>query len=227
MRNERTEEVRVNLNPLNLILAAKKRQGLRIGYMESASKGFYLNSMETGKGRESLCDLLTDHYHCPSVAQVANFPGFLINEGDRVSYQIMVPHLLATENIEEFERIIQQRFFGIQRFVQQGKNLYNFVKYAEQRRDPIIWYNDIERGIAAWDMGQLTGFARVALEYGYIDKEQAWTYIEQAASICAETLRTPEEIDKSYLLGKAMKSDNIDDWDRMLLTYASLSKYRK
>ena len=40
-------------------------------------------------------------------------------------------------------------------------------------------------------------------------------------------LHTAEEIDKSFLLGKAMKSEKIEDWDRLLLCYSLLAKYRK
>ena len=43
-----TRTLRFNHNPLNLILGAEKKKGLRIGYMEAGLQGFYLNSMETG-----------------------------------------------------------------------------------------------------------------------------------------------------------------------------------
>ena len=110
----------------------------------------------------------------------------------------MLPYLLSTENINEFENIIQKRFFGVERFIRQGKNLYKFVKYTEERRDPIIWINDLERGIVGWDMGLLVGLVRSALGSGYITKEEAWRYIEQANTLCADVLHTPEEIDKLY-----------------------------
>lgn len=37
-----TKNLRFNHNPLNLILGTRKKQGLRIGYMEAALDGFYL-----------------------------------------------------------------------------------------------------------------------------------------------------------------------------------------
>ena len=115
----------------------------------------------------------------------------------------MLPYLLSTENINEFESIIQKRFFGVERFIQQGKNLYKFVKYTEERRDPIIWINDLEKGIIGWDMGLLVSLARASQTCGHISKEQAWKYIEQAAQLCSLDLHTAEEIDKSFLLGKS------------------------
>ncbi len=166
-------------------------------------------------------------FHEPLEVSATGLFQFLINEGDRVSYQIMLPYLLSTENINEFENIIQKRFFGVERFIRQGKNLYKFVKYTEERRDPIIWINDLEKGIIGWDMGLLVSLARASQACGHITKEKAWDYIEQAAKLCSLDLHTAEEIDKSFLLGKAMKSEKIEDWDRLLLCYSLLAKYRK
>lgn len=56
-----TKNLRFNHNPLNLILGTRKKQGLRIGYMEAALDGFYLNCMETGVHPEKLSKLLSDN----------------------------------------------------------------------------------------------------------------------------------------------------------------------
>lgn len=204
-----TRTLRFNHNPLNLILGTERKKGLRIGYMEAGLQGFYLNSMETGVHPQKLSRLLAEEFHCTDTESVTGLFQFLINEGDRVSYQIMLPYLLSTENINEFESIIQKRFFGVERFIRQGKNLYRFVKYTEERRDPIIWINDLEKGIIGWDMGLLVSLARASQTCGHISKEQAWKYIEQAAQLCSLDLHTAEEIDKSFLLGKAMKLGSI------------------
>ena len=128
-----TRTLRFNHNPLNLFLKTERKKGLRIGYMEAALEGFYLNSIETGMHPQKLSDLLLEKFYCNDTEAVTGLFQFLINEGDRVSYQIMLPYLLSASNIHEFEEIIRKRFFGIDRFVRQGKNLYNFVKYTEER----------------------------------------------------------------------------------------------
>ena len=220
------QALRINRNPLNLVLGTKRKLGLRIGYMEAALKGFYLNSIGTGVHPQKLTRLLPEEFHCVDTESTNGLLQFLTNEGDRVPYQIMLPYLLSSDNINEFETIIHKRFFGVERFVRQGNNLYRFVKYTEERRDPIIWINDLERGIDAWDMGILVNLARAAYEIGYITKGQAWEHIEQAGILCSEILRSPEEIDKSFLLGRAMQSEKIEDWDRLLSCYLLLNKHR-
>ena len=221
------QALRINRNPLNLVLGTKRKLGLRIGYMEAALKGFYLNSIETGVHPQKLTRLLSEEFHCVDTESTNGLLQFLTNEGDRVPYQIMLPYLLSSDNINEFETIIPNRFFGVERFVQQGNNLYRFVKYTEERRDPIIWINDLDKGIIGWDMGVLVSLARASQTCGHISKEQAWKYIEQAAQLCSLDLHTAEEIDKSFLLGKAMKSGKIEDWDRLLSCYSLLGRHRK
>lgn len=140
-----TKNLRFNHNPLNLILGTRKKQGLRIGYMEAALDGFYLNCMETGVHPEKLSKLLSDKFHCTDAISSCQLFLFLINEGDRASYSIMVPYLLSTENLNQFENTIRERFYGVDRFIQQGRNLYKFKEYIEERGEPIVWINDLER----------------------------------------------------------------------------------
>lgn len=113
-----TKNLRFNHNPLNLILGTRKKQGLRIGYMEAALDGFYLNCMETGVHPEKLSKLLSDKFHCTDAISSCQLFLFLINEGDRASYSIMVPYLLSTENLNQFENTIRERFYGVDRFIQ-------------------------------------------------------------------------------------------------------------
>lgn len=217
--------LRFNANPLNFFLSSKRKKGLRIGYMEAALQGFYLNSISTGVHSQKLSDFLSKDYDCTDNESITEVFRFLINEGDRVPYQIMLPYLLSANNIHEFESIISKHFSGVKQVVQQEKNLYKFLRYTEERKEPVIWISDLQRGIIGWDMGLLVGLTRAALGSGYITKEKAWGYIEKANMLCTDNLYTPEEIDKSYLLGRAMKSDKIEDWDRVLSCYSLLERY--
>ena len=114
------------------------RDRLRIGYMEAALKGFYLNSIETGVHPQKLTRLLSEEFHCVDTESTNGLLQFLTNEGDRVPYQIMLPYLLSSDNINEFETIIHKRFFGVERFVRQGNNLYRFVNI--QRKEETRLY---------------------------------------------------------------------------------------
>lgn len=131
-----TRTLRFNHNPLNLILGAEKKKGLRIGYMEAGLQGFYLNSMETGIHPQKLSKLLTEEFHCTDNESATGLFQFLINEGDRVSYQIMLPYLLSTENINEFENVIQKRFFRSGTFYSSRKESIQIRKIYRGKKGP-------------------------------------------------------------------------------------------
>lgn len=221
-----TMTLRLSYSPLNFMLGAAKKRGLRIGYMESALRGFYLNSIDTGIQPPKLTSLLYDEYPYKIPDCINELFQFLIDEGDRASYQKMYPYLLSSNSLEEFENNICKQFLGAESLIQQGSNLFKFKKYAEYRREPLIWMNDIERGIICWDMGRLVCLARTALKYGYITLKEAWEYIELAGELSTNKLHSPQEIDKSFLIGWAMKTENINEWDRAM-AYFSLIKQRK
>lgn len=215
-------KLRFSINPLNLLLRARKKEGLRIGYMQAAMDGLYLNGLQTGADPQKLIQLLSEKFNCFDADSSCQLLSFIATEGERASFSIMLPYLLSTDTLEEFENVIRKHFYGIERFIQQGKNLYNFVKYIEERGEPIIWINDLERGVTGWDMGQLVTIARIAKDCEYITQEQAWEYIDRASEICMEHFHTPEEIDKSFLIGGAMKSDKIKDWENLIFYYSEL-----
>lgn len=220
----KTETLRFNYNPLTLTLSGKRKSGLRIGYMEAALNGFYLNSLETGSSPEKTSAYLLEQLNCKDADSTCQSFDFLINEGDRTSYNILLPYLLSAENLSEFEEIIRERFFGVERFIRQGRNLYNFLQFVEKRKEPTIWFNDLERGIIGWDMGKLVGLVRAAREKEYITRKQAWEYIEQASELCIETLKSTDNIDKSFLIGQAMRSDKLQDWEQLIVYYSLLNQ---
>lgn len=228
MRTETNKNsLRFNRNPMNFIQSSQKKRGLRIGYMEATLQGFYLNSLETGTNIDQISDYLLNKFNCKDADSASETFLFFTNEGYRTSYAILLPYLISMDNLEEFENIIRERFFGIERFIQQGKNLYNFLQYIDKRKEPIVWINDLERGIIGWDMGQLVGLIRAAREKEYITKEHAWKYIEKAGKLCSEVLYTHEQIDKSFLIGQAMKSDKIQDWEQLISCYSLLRQLQE
>ena len=72
-----TRTLRFNHNPLNLFLKTERKKGLRIGYMEAALEGFYLNSIETGMHPQKLSDLLLEKFYCNDTESVTGLFQFL------------------------------------------------------------------------------------------------------------------------------------------------------
>lgn len=64
--------LRFNHNPLNLILNAKRKQGLRIGYMHATLENFRLNTIETGLPKQEIIKLLANKFNCVDTDSTCN-----------------------------------------------------------------------------------------------------------------------------------------------------------
>lgn len=211
--------LRFNHSPQTVLMSDKRKQGLRVGAIGSALQGFYQNCLATGVSYRQLGELLSRHLNFKDVPAAQESFHFLLNEGERVTYQILLPHLLYTHSLEELQSSIEERFLGIQQFVHYACNLYQFIDYAGSQKVVSFTQNDLRLGILGWDMGHLVTLARAACETGYITEKQAWQYVEQAGRFCSKTLIDASAADKSFLLGEAMNTGKIEDWERMLKCY--------
>lgn len=118
--------VRFNPNKRNDILAVNNTQNLLIGLISSMKTGLFVDSLETGIEHERLHRLLAETPQLKQEAAIIEMLSLLRNEGERTSYSILIPYLLTANNGDETERILRERFFGIELFIHRAKNLYHF-----------------------------------------------------------------------------------------------------
>ena len=211
--------LRFNQNREGNALLANKEQNLLIGLISSIQTGLFVNSLETGMSKDKLRQMLAE---IPQLKQ--EMLTLLKNEGERTAYSILLPYLLSSDNEEEIETILRKRFFGIESFIQRAHHLHRFMKYIREKNIVSIEKEDFERGILAWDMGELITLARVALETGYIDEQTAWEYIRFAGEKCRQIFKNWEEIGKSYLIGQAMKTDKKEEIDITITSFLSATQ---
>ena len=166
--------LRFNQNREGNALLANKEQNLLIGLISSIQTGLFVNSLETGMSKDKLRQMLAEIPQLKQESFITEMLTLLKNEGERTAYSILLPYLLSSDNEEEIETILRKRFFGIESFIQRAHHLHRFMKYIREKNIVSIEKEDFERGILAWDMGELITLARVALETGYIYEQTAW-----------------------------------------------------
>lgn len=203
----------------NNLPTSDNSQDLLIGLISSANTGFLVDVLETGVDEKKLHSLLADAPQLKQEAAVIEMLSLLRDEGERTSYSILLPYLLAAHSGEEAETILRKRFFGVELFIQRAHNLFRFLKYIHSKNTVFIGKEDLERGILAWDMGELVSLARIAHETGYIDEKTAWAYIKFAGKECRRTFRNWDEVGKSYLIGQAMITNNQEEADGMIACF--------
>lgn len=216
--------LRFNQNREGNALLANKEQNLLIGLISSIQTGLFVNSLETGMSKDKLRQMLAEIPQLKQESFITEMLTLLKNEGERTAYSILLPYLLSSDNEEEIETILRKRFFGIESFIQRAHHLHRFMKYIREKNIVSIEKEDFERGILAWDMGELITLARVALETGYIDEQTAWEYIRFTGEKCRQIFKNWEEIGKSYLIGQAMKTDKKEEIDITITSFLSATQ---
>ena len=198
--------VRFNPNKRNDILAVNNTQNLLIGLISSMKTGLFVDSLETGIEHERLHRLLAETPQLKQEAAIIEMLSLLRNEGERTSYSILIPYLLTANNGDETERILRERFFGIELFIRKCNNLHHFITCIKADQTFKIGEEELKRGVLAWDMGRMVCLTRIAYDAGFIDESLAWNYICSAGQQCIQAFNDWTELGKSFLLGQAMEA---------------------
>lgn len=207
---------RFGRNEENIAQTIDNGQDLLTGLISSIKIGFLVDTLKTGFSNAELHQLLAKAPQLKQEIAVIEMLSLLRDEGERTPYSILLPYLLSSNSGKEAEKILRERFFGIELFIQRAHNLFRFLDHVHEKNIVFIEKKDLECGILAWDMGELISLSRIACETGYIDEETACEYIRFAGEQCRRTFSSWEEVGKSYLIGQAMIIDNREEADQMI-----------
>ena len=116
-----------NRNQQRENLESTKETGLLISLIPSLQEDFYVDSLTTGASKETLSKLLLRNPGIKNETAVIEMIHFLHDEGDRISFSILLPFLVAEYDPKELEEKIRERFFGIELFIRKCNNLHHFI----------------------------------------------------------------------------------------------------
>ena len=187
-------------------LESTKETGLLISLIPSLQEDFYVDSLTTGASKETLSKLLLRNPGIKNETAVIEMIHFLHDEGDRISFSILLPFLVAEYDPKELEEKIRERFFGIELFIRKCNNLHHFITCIKADQTFKIGEEELKRGVLAWDMGRMVCLTRIAYDAGFIDESLAWNYICSAGQQCIQAFNDWTEVGKSFLLGQAMEA---------------------
>ena len=195
-----------NRNQQRENLESTKETGLLISLIPSLQEDFYVDSLTTGASKETLSKLLLRNPGIKNETAVIEMIHFLHDEGDRISFSILLPFLVAEYDPKELEEKIRKRFFGIELFIRKCNNLHHFITCIKADQTFKIGEEELKRGVLAWDMGRMVCLTRIAYDAGFIDESLAWNYICSAGQQCIQAFNDWTEVGKSFLLGQAMEA---------------------
>lgn len=198
-----------------------RERALLIALIASEQERFYTNSLTTGADQDILDTLLLTSSKIKDRSRIQLMFSFLKEEGERCAYNIMIPLFLSETDEEKRDSAIQKQFMGIDRLVKYSKSLNGFLKYIQQDKILDIKYEDLQRGILAWDLSKMIILARIAFDQQLITEKEAWEYIEFADKKCRQHFTSWEEIGKSYLLGQVLNYSEKEDIEKVISHYHS------
>lgn len=171
-----------NRNQQRENLESTKETGLLIILIPSLQEDFYVDSLTTGASKETLSKLLLRNPGIKNETAVIEMIHFLHDEGDRISFSILLPFLVAEYDPKELEEKIRERFFGIELFIRKCNNLHHFITCIKADQTFKIGEEELKRGVLAWN------------------------YICSAGQQCIQAFNDWTEVGKSFLLGQAMEA---------------------
>lgn len=205
-------EIKYNSNSKAEHITEKQLQALLISLAPSRRHNFFFDSLTTGWKKEKARKSLKEHWQIKDNISVCETLDYLTNEGERTTYNIMLPHFLCANDKKNRRVLLKRKYMAIDLLIEYSDNLSDCLKLINSGDSPIsAEEKDLKRGILAWDMCLIIVIARVAFDAGYLTKGKAWKYIISAYENCRNQFSDWTEITDSILIGGGMKTGP-NDW---------------
>ncbi len=188
--------------------AERRKIALSISYPLAIELGFDTEQLSTGWDTEEAREYLLKKWNIKERDLAKELLHYIEQEGERATYQIILPYFLLAEDKENRKKILEERYMAIDRFIRYSDNLSDCLPCLKDTGIFSPEKSDYERGTLAWDMALLVTIARISFDAKYIEEKEALQYIDTAYKHCRKTFRNWNEIGKSFVLGEAMRKGN-------------------
>ena len=199
-------EVNYKLNTKSDYKNINAMHALLLGIVSSIDLNFYINSLTTGWKKDRARKKLKSEWQIKDAPSVHQTIDYILNEGDRTTYNILLPHFLSSTDKEGRKMRLKEKFLAIELLINYSDNLSDYLDFINGQSTWVINEADLNKGILAWDMCQIVITSRLAYDAGYLNEKEAWKYLLLAYEICRNEYHSWEEISKSIYIGGAMKT---------------------
>ena len=197
------------LNPKPGSRNTEQLHALLLGILLSKHFNLYIDSLTTGWKKDKSRKLLKSEWQIKDTSSVLQTLDYIMNEGDRTVYNIMLPHFLSSDCKEGRKKLLKDRYLAVELLIRYSDNLSDCIACIPDDSLFLIRKEELQKGILAWDMCQLVTTSRIAFDAGYLTEKEAWKYILSAFEICRNEFDGWEGIFKSIFIGSGMKMGKI------------------
>ena len=197
------KQYRENPTPENL--SNERLAALNVGAINSEQTCYYCDSLTTGEQESEIKENLGNFYDITDHESAIETLNWLYERGHRVFFDTMKQLYSGTGEGIDYSMLDEDEQMS---FMEYFMNLQSALPVLSENG----YFSDVSEiakvSITAWDMGRLVMVTRSCYDCGYINKEEAWTYIENAHKACKEEYPDWNEFAKGYIFGRAMWSGN-------------------
>lgn len=183
---------------------------LAIGALYSEQQTAFINSLETGLGKEHLQEILANWWGIDSTAEAHSTLSYLRDKGFRYYFPTIMQAYRSNEGNEESIIVngLNNSDPDYDEDVDKALSQLHHLNetWEELTSNNIINdINDVEKyGNVGWDCGRLVFLTRISYDAGYISKDEAWSYIDAAYVLAKSHFMSWEDFSKSYIIGRGM-----------------------
>ena len=196
-----SQKYRKNPEPENL--SQEKLAALNVGAINSEQTCYYCDSLTTGEQKSEIQGNLANFYGINDHDSAIETLNWMLNRGHRVIFDAIKQVYSGTVKDMDYRNLDENEYESCEEY---RSNLQDALPSLSSNE----YYKDDSEiagiSIVAWDMGRLVMVTRSCYDCGYINKEEAWSYIENAYEACKQTYSNWNEFAKGYIFGRAMWS---------------------
>lgn len=187
------------------VLSNDEYKKIALGALYSEQQMAFINSMETGLDKDSINRITEDAWQINSEQDALETLEYLSHKG----YEFYFPAVVAALNIPEAERnnFLNESFDDRADVNKAKAQLQHLEETMEELKNERIIQSQadmIRYGVAGWDVGRLVFMARLLYNAGYINVQQAWSYINHAQSVAKANFSSWRDFASSYIIGRAL-----------------------
>lgn len=173
------------------------------GAIYSEQQGAYLNTLTADIGNK-LYTILGEWWSINDRDSAIDTLDYLRDKGYVYYFPTVYKAFSATSDQERKEIIIDEMTTqeDAEKAYTQAHNLLESIDTLKKLK-LIEKTEDVEKyGVVGWDAGRLIFIARLCYDAKYIDKEEAWAYIDVAYAQAQRAFKSWDELAKSYVIGR-------------------------
>lgn len=192
------------LSTTSEIILKQRRKAILITLIASKKLGLYTQELSTGSNKKVAITYLENSLNLKNKESIRTAIDFMITEGRRATYNILLPHFLTTSTKTKRKELLKERYQGVNLLANCSDNLSDNLGQIEKDNKIRICMEDLQKGVLAWDLSMAILSIRMAFDADYLTEKEAWIFIHKAFGNYYATFKNWDEGNKSFIIGEAM-----------------------